>query len=99
MEPSRRDGVPGSGTQRQTIELTGETLFGPAEGTPTGRGRIRGEPESVVTKPGRESEVAKVPRNFGRTGGREGPLLSSSERNRERLPDCPREGRLNPGPV
>jgi hypothetical protein len=37
--------------------------------------------------------------NFGTTEGREGPLLSSSERNRERLPDCAREGTLNPGPV
>ena len=35
--------------------------------------------------------------NFGRTEGREGPLLSSGERNRERQPDCPRKGRLNPG--
>ena len=43
MEPSRRDGVPGSGTQRQTIELTGETLFGPAEGTPTGREAYKGK--------------------------------------------------------
>jgi hypothetical protein len=61
--------------------------------------RIRVNPESAETKPGRESEVAAVPRNFGITGGREGPLLSSSERNRERPPDCPRKGRLNPGPV
>ena len=37
IEPSRRDGVLGGGTQRQTIELTGETLFGPAEETPRGR--------------------------------------------------------------
>jgi hypothetical protein len=55
------------------------------------------KPESAVTKLGRESEVAKVPMNFGTTGGREGPLLSSSERNRERPPDCPRKERLNPG--
>src|SRR5256714_13073137 len=61
--------------------------------------RMRGEPESAATKPGRGSEVATVPRNFGTTEGREGPLLSSSERNRERPPDCPRKGRLNPGPV
>jgi hypothetical protein len=26
MDPSSRDGVPGGGTRRQTIELTGETL-------------------------------------------------------------------------
>jgi hypothetical protein len=65
---------------------------------PVGK-HIRAKPESAATKPSRESEVATVPMNFGRTEGREGPLLSSSERNRERLPDCPRKGRLNPGPV
>ena len=37
MEPNRRDGVSGGGTQRQTIQLTGETLFGPAEETRFGR--------------------------------------------------------------
>jgi hypothetical protein len=44
-------------------------------------------------------EVAVVPRNFGKTEGREGQLLSSGERNKERPPDCPRKGRLHPGPV
>ena len=43
MEPSRRGGVPGGGTQRQTVELTGETLFGPAEETPSGRKAYKGE--------------------------------------------------------
>ena len=57
------------------------------------------KPESAATKPGRESEVAEVPTKLVRSEWREGPLLSLSERNRERLPDCPREGRLNPGPV
>src|SRR5215510_3844883 len=42
MEPSRRDGVSGGGTQRQIIELTGETLFGPAEETPRGREAYKG---------------------------------------------------------
>src|SRR5450432_751962 len=42
MEPSRRDGVSGGGTQRQTIELTGETLFGPAEEIPSGREAYKG---------------------------------------------------------
>src|ERR1700694_5610182 len=37
MEPNRRDGVSGGSTQRQTIQLTGETLFGPAEEASTGR--------------------------------------------------------------
>ena len=47
-------------TQRQTIELTGETLFGPAEETSCGREAYKGEnPESAVTKPGRELEVAR----------------------------------------
>ena len=43
VKPNRRDGVSGGGTQRQTIELTGETLFGPAEETPTGREAYKGE--------------------------------------------------------
>ena len=43
MRLNRRDGVSGGGTQRQTIELTGETLFGPAEETPTGREAYKGE--------------------------------------------------------
>ena len=96
-QPNRRDGVSGGSAQRQTIKLTGETLFGPAEKFPSGRERIRAEPESAVAKPGRESEVATVPLKLRITGPREGPLLSSSERNRERLPDCPRKGRLNLG--
>jgi RNA-directed DNA polymerase len=49
--------------------------------------------------PGRESEVVTVPKNFGTTEGREGPLLSSSNRNRERQPDCSRRERLHPGPI
>jgi hypothetical protein len=40
--PSCRDGVEDGGTQRQTIELTGETLFGPAEETSTGREAYKG---------------------------------------------------------
>jgi len=53
--------------------------------------------ESAATKPGRESEVAEVPVKLVRNEWREGPLLSSSGRSREKLPDCPRKGRLNPG--
>ena len=43
MEPNRRDGVSGGGTQKQTIELTGETLFGPAEENTSGREAYKGE--------------------------------------------------------
>ena len=42
------------------------------------------KPESAATKPGRESEVAKIPVKVAINERREGPLLSSSERNRER---------------
>lgn len=41
--PVRRDGVQGGGTQRKRIDTTGETLFGPAEETPTGREAYKGE--------------------------------------------------------
>src|SRR2546425_9116452 len=44
MEPVRRDGVEGGGTQRQSISTTGETRFGPAEATPTGREAYKGDP-------------------------------------------------------
>ena len=94
---NRRDGVSGGSTQRQTIELTGETLFGPAEATLTGSEAYKGKPESAVTKLNRNSEVAEVLRILAKSEWREGPLLSSSERNRERQPDCPRKERLNPG--
>ena len=43
MNPVRRDGVEGGGTQRQRISTTGETRFGPAEATPTGREAYKGE--------------------------------------------------------
>ena len=43
MEPNRRDGVSGGGTQRQTIQLTGETLFSPEEETSFGREAYKGE--------------------------------------------------------
>ena len=42
--PVRRDGVEGGSTQRQRISTTGETLFGPAEATPTGREAYKGDP-------------------------------------------------------
>ena len=44
VNPVRRDGVQGGGTQRQRIDTTGETLFGPAEATPSGREAYKGDP-------------------------------------------------------
>ena len=41
--PSRRDGVEDGGTQRKHIRFTGETLFGPAEATSTGREAYKGQ--------------------------------------------------------
>jgi len=43
VEPDRRDGVSSGGTQRKHIKLTGETLSGPAEATPSGREAHKGE--------------------------------------------------------
>jgi retron-type reverse transcriptase len=40
--PIRRGGVEGGGTERQLIQLTGETLFGPSEETPSGREAYKG---------------------------------------------------------
>jgi hypothetical protein len=52
MEPSCRDGVQDGGTQRQTIKLTGETLFGPEEGNSSSREAYKGE----TRKRGNEAE-------------------------------------------
>ncbi len=41
--PKRRDGVEDGGTQRQSIKLTGETLFGPSEETSCGREAHKGQ--------------------------------------------------------
>jgi hypothetical protein len=43
VSPVRRDGVQGGGTQRQCIDKTGETLFGPAEAIPSGREAYTGK--------------------------------------------------------
>jgi hypothetical protein len=53
MEPNRRDGVSGGGTQRQTIQLTGETLFGPEEETSAGREAYKGETRKRDNNAGR----------------------------------------------
>ena len=51
-QPNRRDGVSGGSTQRQTIKLTGETLFGPAEKFPAGREAHKGETRKRRNKAG-----------------------------------------------
>src|SRR6202162_6396408 len=72
MELNRRDGVSGGGTQRQTIELTGETLFGPAEATSSGREAYKGETRKRGNKAGqgvgggRSTEEPRENRGEGR---------------------------------
>ena len=98
VEPNRRDGVSGGGTQRQTIELAGETLFGPAEETPTDREAYKGETRKRSNEAGQGiggGHSTEELRDNRREGG---PLLSSSERNRERPPDCPRKGSFDHWP-
>ncbi len=95
---ARRDGVEGGGTRGQNREITGEARLSLAEAPASaGREAYKGEPEIAGTRLSRESEVVIVPKNFGITEGREGPLLPSRGRRRERPPDCPRERRLHPG--
>ena len=50
--PACRDGVEDGGTQRQPIKFTGETLFGPAEATPSGREAYKGEPRKRSNEAG-----------------------------------------------
>ena len=50
VNPVRRDGVQGGGTQRQHIDTTGEALFGPAEATPSGRKAYKGDPRKRGTE-------------------------------------------------
>ena len=94
--PKRRDGVLDGSTQRQTIELTGETLFGPAEATPSGREAYKGRTRKRGNGAGQGVGGGHSTDEL-RENRREGPLLSSSERNWERQPDCSRKGKLNPG--
>jgi hypothetical protein len=69
---NRRDGVSGGGTQRKNIKLTGETLFGPAEATPTGseahKGgtRKRGNEAGQGVGGGRSTDEARDKRVEGR---------------------------------
>ena len=50
MNPAHRDGVEGGSTQRQRISTTGETLFGPAEATSSGREAYKGDPRKRRNK-------------------------------------------------
>ena len=70
--PSRRDGVQDGGTSRKHIEFTGETLFGPAATTPSGREAHKGRTRKRRIKAGqgvgggRSTEEARENRVEGR---------------------------------
>ena len=69
---NRRDGVSGGSRQRETIELTGETLVGPAETTLTGSEAYKGETRKRGNKAeqgvgsGRSTEETREKRVEGR---------------------------------
>ncbi len=71
-----------------------ETLFGPEEETPTGREAYKGRTRKRGNEAGQE--VAVVPMNFGTTGGREGPLLSSGERKQGKAAGPPPQAKTQP---
>jgi hypothetical protein len=98
-KPNHRDGVWGGGPQRQIIQLTGETLLGPAEKPPAGREAYKSRTRKRRNEAGQGvgSGHSTVETRDNLVEGR--AATSSSGRNRERHPDCPRKGRLNPGPV
>jgi len=90
-EPVLEDG----GTQRRNDEITGEIPAG--LGACPEREAYKGETENADPMLAGKSEVVIVPAKVGRTDRRKGPLLSPCVQNEERWPECPREGRLEPG--
>jgi RNA-directed DNA polymerase len=98
MEPVRRDGVQGGGTQRQRINTTGETRFGPAGATPSGREAYKGEPRkrSNDAEPGvgggRSTEEPRENRGEGRAAT---PIIGPLW---ERAAGLPPRGKAKPRP-
>jgi hypothetical protein len=97
--PARRDGVEDGGTQRQHIQLTGEALSGPPEETPSGREAYKGRTRKRGNETGQGigGGHSTVELRENRREGR--AATSSSDQSRERQPECPRKGKLNPGPA
>jgi hypothetical protein len=95
--PIRRDGVEGGSTQRQRISTTGETLFGPAEATPTGREAYKGDPRKRSNDAGqgvgggRTTDEPRENRGEGRAATSIiRPMLGKAA-------GLPRKGGLHPG--
>jgi hypothetical protein len=97
VEPNRRDGVSGGGTQRQTIQLTGETLFGPAEETLTGREAHKGGTRKRGNEAG-QGVGGGHSTNELRDNRREGRAATFIRRTKQgKAAGLPRKGRLHPG--
>jgi len=100
--PTCRDGVEGGGTRRQSTEITGETLFGPAaevfESSPTGREAYKGrtrkrrnDAEQGVGG-GHSTEEARDNRVEGRTAA------STTRSKRGKAAGLPPRGKASPRP-
>jgi RNA-directed DNA polymerase len=98
INPARRDGVEGGGTQRQRISTTGETRFGPAGVAPTGREAYKGETRkrSNDTAPGvgggRSTDELRENRGEGRAAT---PIIGPLW---ERAAGLPPRGKAQPRP-
>src|SRR5215475_367525 len=99
VSPARRDGVEGGGTQTQRISTTGETLFGPAEATPSGREAYKGGTRKRSSDAGQGvggGHSTNEPReNLG-----EGRAATSINRPKlGKAAGLPPRGKLHPGPI
>ena len=96
MGPNRRDGVSGGSTQRQTIQLTGETLFGPAEETSTGREAHKGGTRKRGNEAGQGVGGGHSTDEL-RENRREGRAATFIQRTKQGKAAGLPKGRLNPG--
>jgi len=94
--PNRRDGVEGVSTQRQTIQFTGETLFGPSEEIPHGReahkGRTRKRRNEAGQGVGGGHSTAELREN--RSEGRAATFIKRTEQGK--AAGLPPQGKAQP---
>ena len=96
MEPSRRDGVQDGSTQKEHIKLTGETLFGPTEATPTGREAHKGRTRKRRNKAG-QGVGGGYSTNELRDSRREGRAATFIERTKQgKAAGLPPQGKAQP---
>ena len=96
MKPRRRDGVEDGGTQREHIKLTGETLFGPAEATSTGREAHKGRTRKRRNE-ARQGVGGGHSTNELRDNRREGRAAAFSRRTKQgKAAGLPPQGKAQP---